>query len=372
MKNKKINTSINKKKFYQTIMIVGNYSWFFYQEACAVALEKLGFSVIRFSWFDDFWKKRSGKKKRIFHSFWHKLQFRFSKGPIIWKINKRLIECAYKNKPNIIWFYNVHLIDPKIIMKLKKLLPKTTFVQYANDNPFSFKAIRGFWRNFIKSIPLFDIHLSYRENDIIQFKKYGAKSVHVLRSYFIPEEDYHVDYKDIPEKFKCDVVFVGHYENDGRLEMLEAISKAEYKLNLFGPGWNKVIYNLSPKSPLKNKLPISPVIDEEYRYAISGAKVALCFLSKLNFDTYTRRNFQIPAMRTAMLSEWSEDLSKLFTETKDCDFFRDKSELIKKLEKLILNHNYRLNVANSGYYKVYQNGHSVDNRMKLLKKILSL
>ena len=370
MKNQKINTLINKKKINKKIMIVGNFKWFWYQEACALALEKLGCSIHRFKFFNDFEKRLPGRSEPVYLSFWHYFQYRFHIGPIIWKTNDRLITCALREKPDIIWFYNVQLIKFKTIIKLKKLLPNATLVQYANDNPFSSKAKKGVWNNFLKSIHLFHIHFAYRLKNISDFKKYGAKSTHLLRSYFIPEEDYPINYNKIPEKFKCDVVFAGHYENDGRIEILEEICKAGYKLNLFGGGWNKVLKNLDPKSPLKDKFPTYPVTKKDYRYAISGAKVALCFLSKINLDTYTRRNFQIPAMKTAMLSEWSKDLASLFTENKDCLFFRDKKSLLKKLNKLISDKHYRKRIARSGFKKVHNENHDIISRMNFfLKKI---
>ena len=90
---------------------------------------------------------------------------------------------ALKKKPDIIWFYNVQLIKLKTIIRLKKLLPSTILTQYANDNPFSSKARKGLWNNFLKSIHLFDIHFAYRLKNLLDFKKYGAKSTYLLRSY---------------------------------------------------------------------------------------------------------------------------------------------------------------------------------------------
>ena len=364
---------IKKKKSSASIMLVGEYMWPWYQEACALALEKFGFTVERFKWFNDFHKWLPGVTEPIYHSFWHRFQYRFHQGPIVWSLNARLMSLALGKRPDIIWFYNVHLITPRTIRKLKKLLPNTCFVQYANDNPFSLQARPSLWKNFLKNIPLFDLHFAYRKSNLVDYKNYGAKSVHLLRSYFIPDEDYPVENRNIPERFKCDVVFAGHYENDGRVEMLEEICKAGYHLNLFGGGWDKALSRLSPCSPLRSKFPIVPVTNDEYRYAICGAKVALCFLSKLNIDTYTRRNFQIPAMKTAMLSEWSEDLSGLFKENVECNFFKNKNELLQKLKKLLADNNYRKKISINGYKKVYKSKHDINNRISYfldhLKKI---
>lgn len=347
------------------ILIVGDYMWPWYQEACATALENLGCEVTRFSWFHDFWRWREGFSEPSYRSLWHRFQYRLHTGPTVWQVCRRLKNQAIAEQPDIIWFYNVQLIPPNIIKALKKVLPDTLFAQYANDNPFSSAAKSGLWRNYLLSIPLFDVHFSYRLNNILDYQQYGAKSIHLLRSYFIPEEDYPVKEDEIPERFKCDVVFAGHYEDDGRVEMLEAICHAGYRLNLFGGGWDSAFSKLNSESPLRSKFPVSPVTKADYRYAICGAKVALCFLSTLNLDTYTRRSFQIPAMEVAMLSQYTDDLASLFVPDAEAVFFRDKQELIAKLSKLLRDDEWRQYVAKGGYAKVYSMGHDVTSRMKV-------
>lgn len=192
-----------------------------------------------------------------------------------------------------------------------------------------------------------------------------AISVHLLRSYFIPEEDYPVSQAEIPDRFRCDVVFAGHYEDDSRVEMLEAICEAGYHLNLFGGGWDVALPKLRPDSPLRAKYPISPATKADYRYAIGGAKVALCFLSTLNHDTYTRRSFQIPAMKTAMLSQYTEDLATLYEPDQEAVFFRDQQELLDMLARLLGDEAWRQSVAEAGYAKVYAAGHNVGSRMRV-------
>ena len=345
------------------ILIVGDYVWPWYEEACATALENLGCEVVRFGWFDDFKHWQEGFTEPFYHSFWHRIQYRLHIGPTVCRIYRRLKRLAVSVRPDIVWFYNVQLIAPSVVISLKESLPNAIFVQYANDNPFSSAAKLGLWRNYLNSIPHFDVHFSYRSSNIAEYQGCGAQSIHLLRSYFIPEEDYPVAQDEIPARFRCDVVFAGHYEDDGRVEMLEAICRAGYRLNLFGGGWDAALPKLNTDSPLRAKYPISPVTKADYRYAICGAKVALCFLSTLNQDAYTRRNFQIPAMKVAMLSEYTDDLAALFKEDAEAVFFRDMRELISKLTKLLKDDAWRQSVAEAGNAKVYVAGHDVISRM---------
>lgn len=347
----------------QRVLLLGDYMWPWYQDACADALEFHGCVVERFGWLQDFRHWVEGHSEPFYHSLWHRIQYRLRFGPAVWRVNQRLIHVVRQFRPDIVWFYNVQLIAPATVKRLRKLLPDAIFVQYANDNPFSKAAKPGLWRNYLASIPHFDIHFSYRHNNIADYQRHGVQEVHLLRSYFIPEEDHPESQELIPDRFKCDVVFAGHYEDDGRVEMLEAICNAGYRLNLFGGGWNAALPSLHSASPLRALFPISPATGADYRYAICGAKVALCFLSTLNHDTYTRRSFQIPAMKTAMLSQYTEDLASMFVPDVEAVFFKNQPELLAKLQALIADDKNRASIASAGYARVYADGHDVRARI---------
>lgn len=173
-----------------TILLVGDYMWPWYQEACARALEILGCRVIRFGWFSDFWRWIPERAEPVYCSVYQRAQYRYQFGPTVWRINRRLLRIATQFKPDLVWFYNVTLISPAIVKKLRALLPDAIFCQYCNDNPFSPLARPELWRHFIKSIPYFDIHFTYRHSNIADYYRLGAHNVELLRSYFVPHEDY--------------------------------------------------------------------------------------------------------------------------------------------------------------------------------------
>ncbi len=352
------------------ILVVGDFMWPWYQEACSLALESNGNVVERFGWFDEFRYWISGKTEPKYHSFFHRLQYRFSFGPIIWSLEKKLMTRIIDFNPDVIWFFNVKIISYQIVRKIKTNLPNSILVQYSNDNPFSEHVKIGIWKKYLKSIPFFDFHFAYRLNNIDDYIKHGARQVFLLRSYFIPEEDFPVPMELIPEKFHCDIVFAGHFEDDGRVQILESICKSGFKLNLFGGGWDKS--KISQDSPLLNLFPIMPVTNDDYRFAICGAKVALCLLSTLNRDSYTRRCFQIPAMKQVLLCQYTDDMANMFIPDKEAIYFNNSVELIEKLSFLISDVAFRIQIANNGYDKVYNSGHDVNSRMKtFLNKIYS-
>lgn len=345
------------------IVVVGDFMWSWYQDVAADNLMSHGCTVIKFGWFNDFWYKSDNSIEPIFKSIFHKLQYRYQFGPLLFLIQNRLIETIDREKPNVLFCYNVTIFSSSFIKSIKQKFPKLILCQYANDNPFSLTAKKMYWRNFTDSIKYFDLHYVFRTSNISDFKQRGAKSVKLLRAYFIPEKEFEINQNFIPNKFKCDVVFAGHFENDGRLKYLEDICNAGFKLNLFGGGWDNALKILDPDSPLRSKYPIKPVVGKEYQYAICGAKVALCFLSTLNNDTYTTRSFQIPAMKTAMLSQYTEDLATIYSPDIDVAFFNSREEFMQKLKNLINNKDYRNSLAINSFEKVYRSGHDIKNRM---------
>ena len=80
------------------------------------------------------------------------------------------------------------------------------------------------------------------------------QKISILLPYFDPNHDYPVEDNLIPDEFRCDVVFAGHYENDGRLEIIETIMNSNIDLKLYGGGWDKIIKRLPRSSPLKKIL----------------------------------------------------------------------------------------------------------------------
>src|SRR6185437_366300 len=263
--------------------------------------------------------------------------------------------------PEVVWFYNCMPVFPATLERLRKVIPACTLVQYANDDPFSAWRINP-WRHLLAGIPLHDIHFAFRHANLDQYRQRGARRVALLRSYYIAEENFPESLAAADGRFCSDVAFVGHFEEDGRFEAMAQLYRAKLRVNLFGLGWEAALL----RQPRPQGMPEScvPVYGAEYRKAICGAKIALCFLSHLNHDTYTTRNFEIPAMGTFLLSAYSDDLSTLFQEGVEAEFFRDPGELLDKTLFYLRHEAARTRVAAAGRARVLRDGHEVADRMR--------
>jgi hypothetical protein len=273
---------------------------------------------------------------------------------------------AAEVRPDFVFIYRGTHVTPQTVRNIKSLLPGAVVAGYNNDDPFGPGQPRLLWRHFLNCLPLYDLTFAYRRHNVAEFEARGARRVRLLRSWFMPERNHPVTLLDADRaRFASDVVFVGHYEADGRLEYLEDVVRQGYRLRLFGPGydWDPVI---ARSRWLKDQVPVQLVWGEDYNKALGGAKVALCFFSRLNRDTYTRRCFEIPATGTMMLSEYSDDAASLYAPGREADFFRDKEELAAKLERYVKDEALRARVAAGGLQRVWADGHDVISRMRQL------
>lgn len=348
------------------ILIVGDWHSELHEEPVFNALKLLGNEVYKFQWYSYF------KSFNFLDEFNKKLQNRLILGPIIRKINLDLVVSVTDLVPDMIFVYRGTHITSNTLKKIKSIYPHTTLVGYNNDDPFAKGHHYSLWRHFLKAVPYYDLMYAYRQHNLYDFLRAGAKHVELLRSWYFPERNYPIELTDQDKiNYECDVVFVGHYEPDYRKEYLEELVRQGFKVKLFGPGngWNKVLVD-SPE--LNHLLPVYPVLGDDYNKALCGAKIALCFLSKLNRDTYTRRCFEIPATKTFMLSEYTDDLASLYVEGVHVAFFRSKQDFIEKVRIYVGNEKLRKKVALNGYKQVIADEHDVVSRMRNVMSTVKL
>jgi spore maturation protein CgeB len=346
-----------KLQLSMKILVVGDGHSAIHEVAVAETFKKLGHHVKAFYWQTYFnspipWRR-----------LWQRVQNKFLIGPTLNKLNDDLFNTAVQFNPKLIFIYRGTHINSRTIMAIKQKIPNCVVFGYNNDDPFADGHPYWLWRHFLKSVPNYDVMFAYRHHNLDDLIRIGAQRVALLRSWFLPDQNHPVILTEKEkEKYECDVVFIGHYENDGRLAYLEEVVKNGYKLRLFGPDyeWNHL---LEKSAILKHLAPVNLVWNEEYNKALCGAKIALCFFSKLNRDTYTRRCFEIPATGTLLLSEYSDDLASLYQAGDEADFFKTKEEMIQKIKLYLSDEKLRKRVAKNGNQRVMTDGHDIVSRM---------
>lgn len=347
------------------ILVVGDFHSNIHEKAIYESLVKMEYFVDQFSWHQYFGSAvylRDSYKLKYFLQLWLKIQYHFAFGPIISKMNKDLLDKVKNNNFNLIFIYRGTHILPKTLKEIKKT--GAIIFGYNNDDPFSKKYPFYFWRHFLSSIFLYDYIFSYRHKNIADYKNMAYKNTSLLRSYYIKKDNYHIDLLS-SDKYRCDVIFIGHFEDDGRDEYIKTLLDAGINFKLFGPEWQKSKHY---KYFVKKMGPIVSLRDD-YNLAINSSKIALVFLSHLNNDTYTRRVFEIVAARTLMLATATDDLKSLFKEGVEADYFKSKEELLEKVNFYLSNSEARIGLVSNAYKRLIDDGHEVSDRVKDIIKV---
>jgi|APSaa5957512535_1039671.scaffolds.fasta_scaffold06699_6 spore maturation protein CgeB len=339
------------------ILIVGAWTTTIYEEPLAKGFENLGHTVYKFKWSiyfrNKFFKHCIDKKLSKLESFYYKIQNKYLVGPIIRQINVDLFEKCKDVKPDIVFLYRATHIRAETIKKIKRFT-SANLISFHNDDPFVLYN-RQASRNYIKSLSFMDWNYVYRKKNISDVKKYNPRCS-VLLPY--PNTDFIFPIENQVKKY--DVIFIGHYENSGRDELIcDLIAEKSINFMLFGTGWQK--------SPMYDYIreqlgDIKPIYDGDYNSTLNETKIALCFFSSLNNDRYTRRTFEIPAAGTLILSQYSNESAALLIPNEEAAYFRSKDELIEEIIFYLSHDIDRERVAKNGYKKVIFGGHTYMDR----------
>ncbi len=344
------------------ILVAGDWHSELHEEVVFQAFTELGHETFCFQW-HGYFTQRASVFSRL-GNLARRGQNKYLLGPLVRRLNRDFVEAVQRISPDLAFIYRGTHITSRTLQAARNLVPGCIFIGYNNDDPFAPGQRRSLWRHFLAALPEYDLVLAYRPANLDDYRSAGAQRVKLLRSWFVPERNYPMTLDDEESlRFESDVVFVGHYESDQRLEYLEEVMRQGFRLRLFGPGydWDPMI---ARSELLASQVPVQLVWGEDYNRALCGAKIALCFFSKLNRDTYTRRCFEIPATRTLLLSEYSDDLAGLLKLGKEADYFRNKEEMIDKIRMYLENPVLRRSVADAGSRRVWSDGHDVVSRMR--------
>jgi glycosyltransferase involved in cell wall biosynthesis len=331
------------------ILLAGVGRSFNYEEAFAEALSRHGAVVHRFSW-DRFLRGALGRMQEKWAL----------PGASLPLLNRALLAAAVELQPDVVFVWRGTMIRRNTLERIRARTG-ALLVSYNNDDPFSWRHAniaayhRVMWRHYIRAIPDYDIHFVFRHLNVQELRDAGAREVHVLKPYYIPSLHRPLTLTPAEEaRYRSQAVFVGHYEPDGREHLVRSLMDAGVAVKVFGsPAWSRHL----PGNP-----PVVPLDGLDYARALNAADIGLCFLSRLNRDSYTIRCFEIPACETVLLSTRTTDLQNMFREDVEAVYFSTPEELVVKARWLLADDERRQAIARAGRARLLRDGHSVDDR----------
>ena len=290
---------------------------------------------------------------RLLEKFYRRLHI----GPANKEMQQALLVLVQEEKPAWVHFRLPIEFDRQTIMKVKS--DGIVVTQYFNDDPFSHKSRLGLHWKFRRALNAYDGHFVFRERNISSYRRSGASHVEHCPPFYDPERHTPAQRRH-DQTFLADAAFIGHWENDWRVNCLDALCAAGYSLILKGSYWDRAIRhtNLSYLSP------VGLVFDLKYNEIYANALAGLCFFSKINNDTWTRRALEIVAVGGLLVCERTEEAQTYFRDREEAFFFSSIEELIEINALLKTDLVTRTRVQKAGYARLIQDGHTICNRAK--------
>lgn len=154
------------------------------------------------------------------------------------------------------------------------------------------------------------------------------------------------------------IIFIGHYEPHTEAGVL-ALIEAGLPVTVFGH---------TPWFASKNRARLSGHLfpqlgNEDYVYALKGARIGLCFVSALNYNQTAGRSFEIPACGSLLLAARTPQHLDCYKEGVEAEFFGDHHELVEKARYYLEHEDERKEMARRGHERCNSSGYSWDSLM---------
>ena len=266
-------------------------------------------------------------------------------------MQRELLALAERERPDWIHFRLPVEFDRGTIAALKGR--GATLTQYFNDDAFSRNSPKGIHWKFRRALPMYDAHFVFRTHNVERYRKAGAAHVEHCPPFYDPLTHCKPDVSGSI----ADAAFIGHYEPDWRLDCLDALAQ-RFDVVLRGGGWDRPIRNRT----IGKLAPVAHAFGAEYNRIYASVVAGLCFFSKVNNDTWTRRALEIVAVGGLLVCERTEEAERHFRDRHEAFFFSSIDELVAIVAELKSNPSKREEVRAAGYAKLIAGRNTIRDR----------
>lgn len=279
--------------------------------------------------------------------------WRYKRGPLIRNINNYITQELKGNYSyDLVWIDKGVFIDPEMIHTIRKNSRK--LVHFTPDPAFTYHRSKLFY----EAISLYDYCITTKSFEIESYKKYGVKTIFCTQGY---DPEVHKSYHKFREK--NGVVFIGHKEEEREYIISQLIEK-NIRVTIAGNHWDKFAAKRKSKTNLIYKG--KGIFGDDYAKELSAALLGLGLLSRWVPELHTTRTFEIPACKTALVTEHNPEIGAVFSDD-DVIYYEDAEEAITKIEYYLAKKDKLIPFTENGYKKVSEGGYSY---FEILAKVL--
>jgi len=280
---------------------------------------------------------------------WKTMAFRFKAGPLVHRINSRVIENSADDHYDLIWIDKGVYLWPGTISHLRKRAD--CLVHFTPDT--AFHANRS--RHFFASAFQYDLLVTTKCFEIDRYHEIVDKNCVYLTTQAY-DADLHQKH-ECPQKKKQAAVFIGLCEPD-REDCIEALLVAGVPVRLGGRGWGRFVKRHSASSDLHYLG--KDIFGDKYVSEYASARIGLGLLSKRFPELHTTRTFEIPACGALLATEKTADTVRFFGKD-DVLFFDNYTELAEGLTELLKHPGRIEEVSRRGHQRVTADGYNYES-----------
>jgi len=293
------------------------------------------------------------KQNKLFRS----LAFRYNRGPVISAVNKDIIQRVGDEQYDLVW------IDKGVFIKKSTLLFLRNHARQIVHNTPDTAFLYNRSQLFNDCMPYYDFLITTKSFELDIYYKHVNKNRVVLTTQGFDRE-VHRPYNRFSEKEG--VILIGLCEPE-REKIVGLLVKSGIKVKVAGQGWEKF---RKKYSSFDNFVFLGPgLFGPAYGEAISASFFGLGLLSKRFPELHTTRTFEIPACKTALVTEDNEEIRGFYTND-EVVFYRNYNDLVERIEDLLQNKDELHSITEKGYQKVTHGGFDYESILNGIVKII--
>jgi len=225
---------------------------------------------------------------------------------------------------------------------------------FLTDDPFN-PLISSRW--FSKALPEYDVLFNPRHANMDDLRAAGCREVRYLPFAYAPEIHFPEEPANQAEyaSFASDLYFVGGADRD-RIGYMSLLIREGFRLALYGPFWHRHLPTRSAARGIADAVTV--------RKGAAACKVALCLVRRSNRDGHCMRTFELPAMRTCMVVEDTEDHREIFGPDGECVvYFQTAAEMLAAVRRMVADDGARKRLADACYKRICDGRNTYQDRL---------
>lgn len=303
---------------------------------------------------------RPSLANRLFNRLWRLPHYLGTKC-----LNDGVLRSAERERPDLILFIKPIYVKRVTVEALHR--SGTLCFSWYPDNIFY---RRNASRAFYDAMPLYDCHFSTKSFNVPALEMKGARRA-VFLPHAVDASYHHPVTPTAAEKGRlgADVVFIGNWARDRRVQYLERLCREGYQVKVYGNGWKRV----ASRSALvrRGALQHRAVYGREMALALCSSKIAAAFLRREHSDVQTARTYEIPACGVFMLHERTPEVAEIYREGEQAEFFDSYDEFRVKVDRYLRQPALREHIAQAGYHRATHPDLSYAARVEIILRVYS-